>query len=454
MCPLSSHHIIRAVSNSISHWLPANSLTPRFQFVVDHDNWVVNDSAPKEADHEGNVNNFLTPDEIIPEAPAAAIMNTVTPESTTAALAKDVPLEKDTEPAPTPSDVPGGFPITPAAELDKPIGISPLPAAEGGVNPITLKPGAKVPHSIAGSNVNEHVKLDKESYEKSDALPGVDTELPPITKNMIPESSLPIAAPSALISSVTPTSTTAALAAEVPLEPKVPEVVKESQEAAKVDPEASADPEEVKEKAAVETELLAKVPEVPAAAEGVSGFGTTKTEGTGGIVAAAAAVATTVVAAAVAAKDTVVDKLPESVKESLPAAVTSTSAAPAPKAEEVSPEVPAEVKESIVESGKSPEAAANTEAVEDKKAVEAELLKEVKPVPAEGESSTAKAAEAAPPAPEATNGAETAAAAAVAKETPANNGTTATPTTAEKKKRNRLSTIFSKIKHKLSDKEK
>ncbi len=40
-------------------------------------------------------------------------------------------------------------------------------------------------------------------------------------------------------------------------------MVKESQEEAKVDPEASAVAEEVKEKAAVEEELLETVPEAP-----------------------------------------------------------------------------------------------------------------------------------------------------------------------------------------------
>ena len=79
--------------------------------------------------------------------------------------------------------------------------------------------------------------------------------LPPISKNMIPESSLPIGAVDAAPQDAVPTiqsagfeSTTAQLAAAVPLESsKVPEIVKESQGEAGFSPEASAVPEEVKE---------------------------------------------------------------------------------------------------------------------------------------------------------------------------------------------------------------
>lgn len=44
------------------------------------------------------MNNFVTPDQIVRETPAAAILNTVTPTSTTAAMASEQPLEnKPTE---------------------------------------------------------------------------------------------------------------------------------------------------------------------------------------------------------------------------------------------------------------------------------------------------------------------------------------------------------------------
>ncbi|KAF5583146.1 5 AMP-activated kinase subunit beta-2 [Fusarium pseudocircinatum] len=407
-------------------------------FIVDG-NWIINQSAPNEPDLEGNVNNFITPDQLNAETPGAAILNTVTPSSTTAAMAAEQPIEnKSTEQKPlgeevtiehvtnkgniltsekpvqdeklpleTPSDIPGGFPATPANELDKAIGINPLPASEGPGNPIKLEPGEKIPDSITAQSTDKYVKLDKESYEKSDALPGIETELPPVSSNTIPESSLPIiGAQDVLINSAAPTATTAGLAAEVPLESNgafVPEVVRESQEKAGAVTEASTDPAEVKEKTMVEEELKGTVPEAPATSVGTAGVGTEKSENTpdASLAALAATAGGAVIAAGLAAKETVEQKagpalnsaadaitdtanknLPDSVKEQLPVAAQETLAAKNEEQirQEVSPEVPAEVKESLVEAGKSPEAAANTAAVEDKKEVENELLKEVKPV--------------------------------------------------------------------------
>ncbi|KAK8920251.1 hypothetical protein VCV18_007552 [Metarhizium anisopliae] len=355
----------------------------------------------------------------------------------------------------TPSDVPGGFPVTPsneAADLeDKIVSINPLPATVPGTsNPIKLAPGEKIPEAIAAQNINEHVKLDKESYERSDALPGgppfSTTELPPKSGTMIPESSLPMGdqadvtnatinsvgpgattvalagqvplepdATNATINSVGPGATTAALAGQVPLEPKVPQVVKESQEKAGVAPEASGVTEEVKEKAKA--------------------------------------------ALASDKKDSPLEK--------------------------ISPEVPKEVKESIAEAGKSPEAAASTSAVEEKKEVERELLKEVRKAPAVDEVKKApalddavkpaetKAPETKPtvatPAAASTQAPTTVAAAngATGAETKASEppaATSATPATngngaeskpaaeggaAHDKKKSRLSVMFSKLKAKL-----
>ncbi|KAK1688853.1 hypothetical protein BDP55DRAFT_605716 [Colletotrichum godetiae] len=387
-----------------------------YKFVVDN-NWITDHTAPQEPDHEGNVNNFLTPDQIVKEDTTAAIMNTVTPESTTAALAKDVPLEKEELPQATPSDIPGGFPVTPANELDKFIGVNPIPAQDVTAEPVTVAPGEPLPASVKAGDINDHVKLDKEGYEDSSALPGLskeETTVPEVTSNTIPESSLPIGTADATINSAAPTSTTAALAAEVPLETKtaeVPEVVKESQEKAHAEPEASANPEAVQEKAIVEDELLEKVPTAPSTSEGTAGFGTQKTEAAGVVVATAATVGGLAAAAAINAKDTVVEaaaphveqatvaatdaaaQLPEPVKESLPVSVQEAIGGQTKEEtrEEVAPEVPTVVKESIAEAGKSPEAAANTEAVIEKKEVEAELLKEVKPVPAVGEETKVEA---------------------------------------------------------------
>ncbi|KAL4725113.1 hypothetical protein ACLX1H_007259 [Fusarium chlamydosporum] len=335
------------------------------------------------------------------------IENMIARDKIISALTCEQSTEDDKMPLETPSDIPGGFPITPANELDKAIGINPLPASEGAGNPIKLEPGEKIPESITAQSTDSHVKLDKESYEKSDAYPGIETELPPVSFNTIPESSLPIiGADITTINSAAPTATTAGLAADVPLETNgafVPEVVRESQEKANAVTEASTDPAEVKEKTMVEEELKGTVPEAPATSVGTAGVGTEKSENTPdtSLAALAATAGGAVIAAGLAAKETVEEKagpalssaadaitdtanknLPESVKEQLPVAAQETLAAKNEEQirEQVSPEVPAEVKESLVEAGKSPEAAANTAAVQDKKEVENELLKEVKPV--------------------------------------------------------------------------
>lgn len=97
------------------------------------------------------------------------MISSVTPDSTTAALAAAVPLEKKKD-----DEIPGTFPETPAAELDSggDFSVNPLPAAAGAVNPIKLAPGEKIPETLAGQSTTSNVKLDPESYEKSDTLPG------------------------------------------------------------------------------------------------------------------------------------------------------------------------------------------------------------------------------------------------------------------------------------------
>ncbi|KAI0141689.1 hypothetical protein GGR57DRAFT_509056 [Xylariaceae sp. FL1272] len=473
-----------------------------YKFVVDG-NWVVDHTAPKETDASGNENNVLTPERIVSEAPATtAIMNGVTPDATTVGLAANAPLEKKDDET---SVLPGAFPETPAAEF----GVNPLPATAGALNPVNLAPGEKVPEGVAAESTTSHVRLDPESYEKSDSLPGGA----PVT-----------------FSSAAAGSTTAELAGTVPLETKVPEVVKESQEKAHAEPEASAVPEEVQEKAAVEEELLEKVQEAPSTSEGTAGKGTEKTENVvtpgeaaASVAAAVSAVAGAAVAGAVIAKDTAVEKatdaavaaqttaasaatqLPDSVKEKLPESVHNAIGTTAKEEtrEEVSPEVPAEVKQSITQAEESPEAAANTEAVQDKKEVEAELLKEVKPVEAVDESSKEAAVPAAPQtttdapavtetpvttetpvkAVPATTEKPTTSVAAATTETPAAEAATSgvnastdpatpvtpappakasspssskgtgSPATADKKKKNRLSAMFGKVKAKLSHKD-
>lgn len=437
-------------------------------------NWVTDHTAPQENDASGNLNNVLTTERIIKHTPeTAGIMSGVTPTSTTAALAKDAPLEKAPLEQTGSSDLPGAFPETPAAVEKGDFSVNPLPATDGNANPIKLAPGEKVPHpsnftqntltsgvhddpelvaadkakgeseqtfgvsplpafpgavnpvkvvpgekipdasTLTGNTVTSNVRTDKESYENSGAfgnapvLPPVVTpqserdqngtgvlDLPPISSNLIPESSLPIGATGAgtfdaspAIQSSGPQSTTANLAANVPLESsKVPEIVKESQADAGVSPEASAVPEEVKEKSAVEKELLKEVPVAPSTSEGTAGKGTDKSEK--GVTAgeAAAALGGTAVAvggAATAYASGAASKLPESITSKLPESVQNSITSV--NANSTAKDTPEVVKESIAESGQSPEAASNEAAVLEKKAVEKELLSEIKPETSTGE---------------------------------------------------------------------
>ena len=177
-------------------------------------------------------------------------------------------------------------------EGEQTFSVNPIPATAGTGNPIDLKPGEKVPppSEITSNTVNSTVKTDKASYENSDAMPGdskpTETSggmfgVPPVTTGMIPESSLPMgnaapsgkdADPGVTIQSSAPDSTTAQLAGQVPLEKKqtdssVPEVVKESQKEAHIDPEASANPTAVEEKKEVEQELLKEIKTTDATGE-------------------------------------------------------------------------------------------------------------------------------------------------------------------------------------------
>jgi hypothetical protein len=185
-----------------------------------------------------------------------------------------------------------------ADEVAQTFTVQPIPATGGAGNPIKLAAGEPVPapETITGNTIQSTVTTDKGSYENSGAfgnapvLPPAVTpdvkhaangtgvlDLPPITHNLIPESSLPMGESGAgtfdaspTIQSVGPQATTVFLAGQVPLEKKkkeeeddVPEIVRESQEEAGFAPEASAIPEEVREKGEVEKELLAEVKKVP-----------------------------------------------------------------------------------------------------------------------------------------------------------------------------------------------
>lgn len=294
------------------------------------------------------------------------------------------------------------------------VSVNPLPATAGAGNPITLAPGIPVPKTdeFTANTVNSNVKLDEASYNKPDAmvggapfLPPVVTpaaerankgtgvfDVPPITKNMIPESSLPMGAQpgtydaevSPFVQSAAPTSTTAQLAGQVPLENKkpqaetvvVPSIVKESQAKAHFPPEASAQTEPVIEKHQVEDELLAKVPKAPVTADGTPSVGEVATAVGGAVTAlagAAAVYANTAKAKVVEAYQQAPST--EQVKESLPAPIKNVVAPPpAPTASHAAP---GPVQASIAEAHASPEAAANREAIAEKQQVETELLQKV-----------------------------------------------------------------------------
>ncbi|KAI9670474.1 MAG: hypothetical protein M1817_004341, partial [Caeruleum heppii] len=410
-----------------------------FKFVVDG-TWTVDQTAPHETDGQNNLNNVLTPEYIAQQG--SAIMSSTTPQSTTAALAAGVPKE--------PSGMPGHFPETPQHEpkeftgSDMPppstaasatnkatpgeeaqsFGVNPIPASAGMGNPVQLKPGEKVPDpsTFTASTVNSTVTTDRESYERGGSaslgapvLPDVVTpesergqkgtgvlDIPPITNTMIPESSLPMGGqssnekdPGVTISSAAPTSDTAKLAGQVPLERRnvsaVPEVVKESQEAAHVDPEASGSTDALKDKKAMETELKREVPEEPAAAQGTStegdaGRGTpSKGSGSGGIL---GGMAGGVASAATTAKDKVTSSTgsgPSSNESRLPESIMRSINQMNLGSDQKGTGVPAVVSQSIEQAHESPEAAANKEAVREKGVVERELLKEVKPEESAGQ---------------------------------------------------------------------
>jgi hypothetical protein len=455
-----------------------------YKFVVDG-KWTTNETAPQETDDHNNTNNVLHPSDIVAQPahstnhvdPAAVIMSSAAPHSTTAELAKDVPLEPHAEKAPesaaissaapgsttaelaknvpleTPGSgaVPGGFPETPLQEPQE-FSVKPIPASSGPGNPIHLEAGQKVPDAstFTTNTVQSTVTTDKESYEKggSDPAGAAATEsanlvnLPPITNNLIPESSLPISVPG--IGTASERATTES----------VPDVVKESQTEASAAPEASSSPEAVKEKQAVEKELLKEVKETPPTSEG--------SKQGDGIVAAATGAATAAAGVAVGATTYAKEKATEATG----------------KARDTTSTVPEVVTESIKESQESPEATTNPEAVTEKKEVETELLKEIKKEESAGEPApaiTAALSETAPApiskdkeAPAVTPTEESASKGpAVPPKTPekpattAASSSTATPAkdspastaTADKKHKKRAS-IFGRLKERFSSKDK
>lgn len=375
----------------------------------------------------------------------------------------------------------------------KSFGVSPLPATSGIGNPIQVRPGEKLPDpsTYTQNTINSTVTTDKASYENSSGapqLPNVVTPqkerdaigsglfgLPPVSGSMIPESSLPMGSgtsfdqdpgvtiqssgpdtstaalagqvpleprsvpkgadkslgrdsdptiqsvgansstaalagqvpleprtvpkgsstssgqgPDVTIQSVGANSTTAGLAGQVPLEPRgVPGVVQDSQHEAGFSPEASANSEAVRGKSAVEKELGSKVREEPSTSDGQTAGGTandlTSGNSTGGSTSLPSR------------------GIPTSVQQSINEINKGTA---------IAPTVPDVVQKSIAASHLSPEAAGSKIKVDEKYQVEKALLAEVKKENAAGEPAPSSTAALTATAPSATNAASAKAATA------------------------------------------
>ncbi|KAK4900780.1 Cruciform DNA binding protein [Elasticomyces elasticus] len=137
-----------------------------YKFVADG-NWSHDHTAKTETDHEGNVNNFLLASDFKQHS---ANISSVAPGSSTIAMAGQQPKEEQER------DIPGAFPETPAPDDSQNFSVSPLPASSGTSNPISLPAGEKVP-DINSKDIDSNVKLDEDSYNKSDANPAPAQEV-------------------------------------------------------------------------------------------------------------------------------------------------------------------------------------------------------------------------------------------------------------------------------------
>ena len=53
-------------------------------------------------------------------------------------------------------------------EVDQEVKVTPLPAFENAGNPVQLAPGEPIPEGVTAATIDDHVKLDKESYESEE----------------------------------------------------------------------------------------------------------------------------------------------------------------------------------------------------------------------------------------------------------------------------------------------
>lgn len=384
-------------------------------------------------------------------AGAAAIMSGVHPDSTTAALAAEVPKEGESSlPEPTPASennfIPGGWTETPALDLNKQIGVNPLPASEGPGNPVSLAPGEKIPESVHQNNINSKVTLDKESYDKAAGEPEQE------------ESTFGVA----------PIPATEGAGNPVKLAPGEP--VPENIHSNTVESTATTDKESYDKagSAALGGAVLGG-----AAAAGAGAFAVSE-EKKNLIPESSIPMGESTAPETLDAGPTVQSAAPTSTTAELAAAVPKEPRGTATVIDDSAPaaEVPEVVKESIAEAHAEPEAAASEDKVEEKAAFEKELLSEVKTENATGEPAPVIAAETSATAPEPTAAPETTSAPTVTDgitsstvpETTTAETKTEEPTTAsttngasttvpaaeegKKKKKNRLSAFLGKLKGK------
>jgi hypothetical protein len=284
---------------------------------------------------------------------------------------------------------------------EKSYGVDPIPASAGIGNPISVpaRDSVKQHKNLLARSVDETATTSKEDYEKagSAAMPvgaaGAGTaepsesafSVPDKTKDMIPESSLPMSGglkdtigAGPFVQSSGPGTTTAALAGQVPLEPKSKAFVVEDKTP------STSDPSPFLQSSGPGTTTAALAGQVPLESNTLSASGAspfTQSSGAG------------TTTAALAGQVPLEPKSEATVLDDEKPSATLTGPAP---------DVPEVVKESLSQAHQSPEAAASPEAVEEKKEAERELLQQVKPTDAVGEPAPTLAAATSPTAPAAT----------------------------------------------------
>ncbi|KAK0287565.1 Cruciform DNA binding protein [Friedmanniomyces endolithicus] len=138
--------------------LPEQKEKILYKFLADGE-WKHDHTAKTETDHQGNINNVLYPSDIQSHLPNSA--NSVASIAAIPAMAGHS------------SSTPGAFPETPAPSDNQMFNVNPLPGTSGSGNPVSLQPHEQVPaaRDITSNTIGSNVKLDEESYNKSDANP-------------------------------------------------------------------------------------------------------------------------------------------------------------------------------------------------------------------------------------------------------------------------------------------